>query len=305
MTAKRRPKQGEFGRLALVGTWTVTLCFAAGGAGLILAQSAAPRGVREAAVRQAQLQSQTQGQTQAPAQASSLPPNPATVTLNHATQNGYTGSTPPVSVAAAGPARLELQYVNGQMTVDASDADLNQILREIATKTGMKVTGGVVDQKVFGHYGPGTVGTVLASLLDGTGANMMLVGATDGSNAPSELILSSREGGATPPSPLAGEAQPNNAYAERQGRGSFLGARADGGHAVAPPGYQPSVQEPSPEMQQPAQQQNGRSQAGDAVDGAPSGGQSPNGTKTPLEIYQELQKMRQNATQPAPATPPQ
>ncbi len=239
------------------------------------AQAAVPRGVREAAAAQ-----------QAPAQASSLPPT-STTTMNPVHP---AGAAAPTASAGAMPTKLELQYANGQIALDATNVGLNQILREISIKTGLKITGGVADQKVFGHYGPATVGTVLASLLEGTGSNMLLVNASTG---PSQLILTPRQGGVTPPSPMAAEPQPYNSYAERQGRGSFLGQRADSSPVAPPPSYQtPPQAEPS------AAESQATSQTSDPN----AAGQSPNGVKTPLQIYQELQQLRQAATTP-PATP--
>ncbi len=63
----------------------------------------------------------------------------------------------------------------------------------------MKINGGVLDQRVFGKYGPAPASTVLATLLDGTGTNMLLL--ETASKQPAELILTPRTGGPTPPSP--------------------------------------------------------------------------------------------------------
>jgi hypothetical protein len=95
----------------------------------------------------------------------------------------------------------EVTYANGMLTVAADNSSLNQILREIARQTGMKVTGSVSDERVFGRYGPSTPARVLASLLEGTGSNMLL--RETASNAPAELVLTPREGGPTPPQPAA------------------------------------------------------------------------------------------------------
>ena len=70
---------------------------------------------------------------------------------------------------------LKVNYVAGKLTVTATNVGLNQILREVSSKIGMKVTGGVADERVYGQYGPSAPAVVLASLLDGTGSNMLLV----------------------------------------------------------------------------------------------------------------------------------
>lgn len=194
------------------------------------------------------------------------------------------------------PTKLDLHYENGQLALNATNVSLNEILREIAIRTGLKITGGVTDQSVFGQYGPGSVGAVLSALLDGTGSNMLLVNA---SNGPSELILTARQGGPTPPSPMAGEPQPYNSYAERQGRGAFLGQRGDSSPVAPPPSYQP------PPVEQPVEQPAAEPTAAAPTSEPNANGQSPNGVKTPLQIYQELQQLRGGAAAaPTLATPP-
>ena len=101
---------------------------------------------------------------------------------------------------------------NGMLTVRADNSSLNGILRSIARCTGMKITGGVIDQRVYGSYGPAAPATVLATLIDGTGTNMLLQ--ETASDQPAELILTPRMGGAPPPGPSAvpdDEPEENNA----------------------------------------------------------------------------------------------
>ena len=97
--------------------------------------------------------------------------------------------------------RAHITYVGGLLNVRADNSSLNGILHDISVATGMKVNGGVADQRVFGNYGPAEPGTVLATLLDGTGTNMLLRETAD--NGPRELVLTPRTGGVTPPSPSA------------------------------------------------------------------------------------------------------
>lgn len=109
----------------------------------------------------------------------------------------------PTSEAAAPandtPLHAEVIYTNGQLQVRADNSSLNQILRSISHVTGLKITGGVQEQRVFGNYGPAPLSTILATLLDGIGANTLLLGGSPGT--PPELILTSRAGGAEPPGP--------------------------------------------------------------------------------------------------------
>ena len=147
----------------------------------------------------------------------------------------------------------EVTFANGQLTVAANNSSLNQILHDISRRTGMKITGGVTDERVFGQYGPAAPSKILGELLEGTGSNMLLVHAT--ASAPAELILTPRHGGATAPSP--------EAYKE------------DSAAEPARPQY-------------PLTQQPEESPAPAASEPSP---RAPNDVKTPQQNYEQLERM--------------
>jgi hypothetical protein len=204
--------------------------------------------------------------------------------------------------------RAEVTYVAGMLEVTASNSSLNQILREISRRTGMKITGGVVDERVYGKYGPGAPGKILSSLLEGTGSNMLLV--HNGPELADELILTPRRGGPTPPSPNASSsdddrsvdlppqrivpvsnavaplpAPPAGPIPPRPVTSSASGfVSAPTSAPATEPGTTPG----------PTTQETGKS------DPQPADGLSPNGVRTPQQIYEMLQKMRQQQ----PVTPP-
>lgn len=130
---------------------------------------------------------------------STLPATPSTSLPTQ--QAAPLTATAPVRDAATRAHRAEVTYASGLMTVNAQNSSLNAILREISRQTGMKITGGVREDRVFGHYGPATPSDILATLLGGTGTNMLLkqTAASD----PLELVLTPRAGGPTPPNPNA------------------------------------------------------------------------------------------------------
>jgi hypothetical protein len=140
---------------------------------------------------------------QQPQPPSALPPTPVT-TAAPATLApiGNVTGTPP-SAPATRAQRAYVQYTNGELFVRANDSSLNQILRAVARQTGMKVTGGVAEERVFGSYGPANPSTLLASLLDGTNTNVLILEATD--DRPTELVLTPRTAGPTPASPTSSE----------------------------------------------------------------------------------------------------
>lgn len=150
-------------------------------------------------------------------------------------------------------------YTNGMLDVSADNSSLVQILHAISLKTGMKITGGVTDERVFGQYGPAPAAQILNSLLDGTGSNMMLV-ESDGTS-PAELILTSRQGGVTPPNPNAGSSVEDSDPPDEQSS-------------------KPIEPQANPAAVEPAQPQ------------------SPNGVRTPQDIYDQLRKLRQQQAKP-------
>src|ERR1700722_9822762 len=207
-----------------------------------------------------------------------------------ATSPTATPAPPPIPLTPAQlpPKPAKITFAPGVLSISADNASLNQILRQIGTDTGMKITGGVSDERVFGESGPAPPDQILSALLDGTGSNMVLVH-RDG-DAPAELILTPRQGGPTPPSPSS--AVFNDSSEPRE---------------------TPSVQaaHPVPEPPGPANQVNPPTSTGASTGTPPTDSsqpESPNGVKTPQQIYEQLQRMRQQQqqqSQPQPQTTPQ
>jgi len=214
-----------------------------------------------------------------------------------------TASTTPLPAAApqqlpaATPIhRAEVTYTAGRLTVSASNSSLNQILREIGRITAMKITGGVNDERVFGTYGPDTPATVLTDLLDGTGSNLLIIQASGSTIAvaPVELVLTPRHGGPTPPNPSApgyndaNDNEPDN-------------ARPMADSPFRQPPSQPAMTQPDqaarPNVANPAN----ATQPDPAAANNPSATtqeQSPNGVKTPQQIYEQLLRLRNQIQTP-------
>lgn len=183
-----------------------------------------------------------------------LPPTPPTSVGNP--------NSLPAPIAAGAPStnmtqhhRARVRYSDGILEVRADNSSLNQILRDISRQTGMKIVGGVADQRVFGVYGPAPAATVLQTLLDGTGTNVLLQETPE--HAPEELVLTPRTGGVTPPGPSsatydATETEPElplpavalPAPATRVAAPATAGA-ASGGSNTTVPSTPPSMPQPA------------------------------------------------------------
>ncbi|WP_044176935.1 hypothetical protein [Granulicella mallensis] len=267
-------------------------------------------------------------------QASTLPANSPTTLPAPIAAKPATPTTP--------AHHATVTYAAGMLNVRADNSSLNQILREISRLTGMKITGGVVDERVFGNYGPAEPSTILATLLGGTGSNILL--RESDTNSPTELVLTPRNGGPTPPNPNAPgfddgaeDLPPHDVVQPAQPR--LLPTRPGFPQA----GPQPQATQPTSGPQsipQPANNVNGSpsntsptastlpvtdsvptdfvptpsttpSTSGivDAPNPPPPGSTTStpsNGAKTPEQIYQQLQQLQkqQQNTTPAPTTPP-
>ncbi len=182
------------------------------------------------------------------------------------------------------PHHALVTYTSGALSVSASDSSLNQILRDISRETGIHISGGVADERVFGHYGPDTPDKILAVLLDGTGSNMLLVH-TD-AQSPGELILTPRQGGPTPPNP---NVSASDDAAEDANAPATQPAQPNPAPQSAPGQYRPGSNLPATPATTPGSGPAGATQP-----------ESPNGVKTPQQIYEQLQLLRQQQTPPKP-----
>ena len=197
---------------------------------------------------------------------------------------------PVISAAPAVRGTAVVTWTGSALSVSAEGESLRTVLLRISRATGMKVSGGVPDEMVFGKYGPGPVQPVLADLFSGMNINMMLVNGS--ATQPKELILTARTGGPSPAAP----AQPLN-YATQDPADVNLAQPHPGRHTsqdsfVAPP---PQVPSAGPNVGVPPVD-NG-AQAAPSADntGQP---ESPNGTRTPEQIFEELRRRQQGNTAP-------
>jgi len=146
-----------------------------------------------------------------------------------------------------------------RLSIHADNSSLTGILRQVASSSGMKVEGLSGDERVFGTFGPGAPRDVLADLLNGTAYNVALIGDLD-NGAPRELVLTPTTHGAAAPAP-APQANP------------------DDGNEQESQDVQP---QPPPDVpQQPATAQT----------------PATPGVRTPQQLFEQLQRMRQGQGQ--------
>ncbi len=202
----------------------------------------------------------------APVQQTVVPPTTPAQTFGPSM--GVAAVQPPPSNELQQPAReAQVVFAGDRLSIQADNASLSAILRKIAADSGMKITGLASDERVFGTFGPGAPRDVLADLLNGAAYNVVLIGDSS-MGAPRELILTpqGRSGApASPSMPLQQAASDDSAGNDQD--------TADG---PAPPDV------PPPAATSPAN--------------AP-----PAGVRTPQQLFEQLQRMRQAQQQQIPS----
>ncbi len=105
------------------------------------------------------------------------------------------------------PSEATVLWNSQGLRIDASNSSLQQILKDVSTDIGVKITGLNGDQRVFGTYGPGAARDVLSQLLDGSGYNVLMVGDL-GEGTPRQVVLTRQPTG--PPPPVANNPNSGN-----------------------------------------------------------------------------------------------
>ena len=183
----------------------------------------------------------------------------------------------------AKPAQVHVD--DGKVSVKADNSALSDILHDISSKTGMTVDGLSRDLRVFGSYGPASPREVLSALLDGAGYNIMMVGSLD-NGAPRQLVLTPRTGAGAAATPGQG---PGGGGRQMQGVRPNNG---DDDDDSTPDQQDPQPPRPEPNPPETAPQ----------PDQTPPAGQ-PGQIKTPQQMLQELQQIRQQQMQQQQANP--
>jgi hypothetical protein len=101
-----------------------------------------------------------------------------------------------VAAAPAGSASTQhasaVTYSDGQLTINAENLTLAAVLQLVAEKTGavIDVPPGTGLERIFEHAGPGRAEDVLASLLNGSPFDFVIVGSPQRQHAPTQVLLS-------------------------------------------------------------------------------------------------------------------
>ena len=232
-------------------------------------------------------------------QAQSLPASLPTQAPAPATVKATPATAIPTALAAGQPAyQARVEYEAGELYITAANSSLNQILREVAHLNGMKITGGVKEERVFGTYGPGSPDAVLNQLLDGSGSNVLLH--EDKRHAIKELVLTPRQGGPTPPSPGSAAARTEDPVSNPVPP-DFIRTGAEEGRRGGSPN-RPVLDSSRPVPTENPSTATTPSQPELFVPNPPADSSAPPspGAQTPQQVFEQLMKLQQQQQPTAP-----
>jgi hypothetical protein len=188
---------------------------------------------------------------------------------------------PPPTLEQMPASAPQVFFRNGQLTIVARNSTLGDILRAVRTQTGASVdVPANATERVVSNLGPGPARDVLASLLNGSHFNYVMLGSPNDPRMVQRIILTSKSGTA-PENPSSGNASSNPSQVATQ--------QVYPQQPVPPPEAEETPveevqEETAPEVDQAEQP------------GQPEEQQVPNGqqqVKTPEQLLQELQRQQQ------------
>jgi hypothetical protein len=221
------------------------------------------------------------------------------------------GPLPQVPLDQLPAAPPQVDYQDGRLSIVAQNSTLGDILREVRKRTGASIdVPPSATERVVARLGPAPARDVLATLLNGSSFNYVMVGSDADPSALSSVVLTSRPAaGGTQTVAVVSQPSPVYTPPNRTELGPGMGR---------PGGFVPPVAQaatPQPGIPEAA---NGDDSADDSEDADDSdqdtaegqdqngGTPQPNaGPKTPEELLQKLQQQRLQQQQQQPGQPPQ
>src|ERR1700685_3335305 len=111
---------------------------------------------------------------------------------------------PPPTLAQWPATPPQVSFQGGQLTISAQNSTLGDILKAVRAQTGATIDlPGTAPERVVGHFGPGLPRDVLASLLNGSHFNYLLLGSPTDSAALDRVILMAKSGSSADSAPAA------------------------------------------------------------------------------------------------------
>jgi len=183
----------------------------------------------------------------------------------------------------------QVSYNGGLLTITADNSTLGDILRAVHRQTGASVdVPGNATERVVGSFGPGPARDVVASLLNGSHFNYVLVGSETNPTGLDRVVLISK--------PLSDQAPVEEA--RLPGRMQPAPPTVDAGDAA---NDDDAAQDMIPDAGEATDEQANQAQGEDP---APPQQPGQSAIKTPEQLLQELQQRQQQMQQQGAPVPP-
>jgi hypothetical protein len=184
---------------------------------------------------------------------------------------------PPPTLEQLPASAPRVAFQGGQLTIVSRNASLGAILREVESKTGATVDMPAnPTERVVGQFGPGPAREVLASLLNGSRFNYVLLGSPQDPTSLDRVVLLKKSSGTDQPGGASEGTNTAQVIAPRQGA-IVIPNQDEDANAEETPG---ETMEADPPAEDQANQGDEQQNAQPAV-------------KTPQQLLQELQQQQQ------------
>jgi hypothetical protein len=202
------------------------------------------------------------------------------------------------------PVAPQVTYQNGHLTILAQNSTLSSILSAVRARTGAQVDmpPDTANDRVAVQLGPGNPRDVMASLLQGSRFDYIVIGSATDPDALSQVILTTHPGSGTASQSTQG-GNPQPAMPPTAGVAARPETPGDEDEtAVEPQPLPQALQSPQPQGETGAPppgmvQPPGYPSLGSSPGVDPSQQQNPNQVKTPEQLLQDLQRMQQQQQQ--------
>jgi len=259
----------------------------AAGVGLPLMQTSGQMTAAQPAAAQSAASSQAMAKPPAPTTSTTAKPHARHRKSVPVAETAPTPPPPPPTLEQSPPVAPRVTLQNGQLTIDAPNSTLAQVLRAVQARTGasIDIPGNAASERVVAQLGPGLPRDVLNTLLNGSRFDYVILGVTGDPGGVQKVILTPRQGGgAATAVNTAQNNSPQSVQDEEPG---------DEGIPVADSSdneYQNPDQPPPPpggfrRPMIPGQQIDPGAQYG--------GGEQQVSPKTPEQLMQEMQQLQQ------------
>ncbi len=223
--------------------------------------------------------------------------------------------SPPPTLAQLPATPPQVSFQGGQLTISAQNSTLGDILKAVRVQTGATIDlPGTAPERVVGHFGPAPPRDVLASLLNGSHFNYLLLGSPTDPAALDRVILMAKSGSPVESTPAPAVEQASGSNQNVFARPMTPMAAPGGGNTVVAEGEdaQDDSADDSTDATDDTQaddQTDQTDQGDDQAAAADDQQQQQDGqqnVKTPEQLLQELQQRQQQLQQQGiqPGVPP-